>query len=82
MRKAASIARGAWSETLEPTAVLISREMLITPVANEIGSIRRSTRLTRGSRRLMFTVSPKPSFRSRGSVIRNWATVPARTAIA
>ena len=44
MRNAASIARGAASETSEPIAELISRSMLIRPRPTLTGSISTSTR--------------------------------------
>ena len=50
MRNAASIARGACSETSEPSVELMSRLKLMSPRPIVTGSIRISTRLSRGSR--------------------------------
>ena len=50
MRKAASIARGAWSETSEPSVELISTLKLMSPSPIVTGSMRSSTLRTRSSR--------------------------------
>ena len=55
MRKAASIARGAWSETSEPSIELMSRLKLMSPRPIVTGSISTKTRWTRGSRKSKLT---------------------------
>ena len=79
MRKAASIARGASSETSEPSVELISTLKLMSPRPIVTGSIRRSTWRTFGSPKANDTSRRKPRRRRIGSAIANWTTVPTST---
>ena len=76
------MARGASSETSDPSEELISRSKLMTPRPMVTGSMRRKTWRMRASRQSTASVSRKPALTSWGSVITNWTTVPMRTPMA
>ena len=82
MRKAASIARGASSETSEPSVELMSTLKLMSPSPIVTGSMSRSTWRTRSSRNAKETSRWKPSRCSIGSAIANCTAVPISTPIA
>ena len=82
MRNAASIARGACSETSEPSVELISRLKLMTPSPIVTGSIRASTWRTRSSRSLKANSNRKCTCLRTGRAIANWTAVPTSTPMA
>jgi hypothetical protein len=82
MRKAASIARGAASDTSEPSVELISTLKLMSPRPIVTGSIRSSTLRTRSSPNEKDSSKWKPRRCSTGSAMANWTIVPTRTPIA
>ena len=83
MRNAVSIARGASSETSEPSIELMSRLKLISPSPIVTGSISMRTGSTRGSRQVESEIlSVEADARSVGIAIASCTTVPASTPIA
>ena len=79
MRKAASMARGAWSETSEPSDELMSRSKLMTPRPMVTGSISLKMRPTRGSRGLKCQSKRKPTRGRTGTDMTSWMIVPSST---
>ena len=82
MRKAASIARGAPSETSVPIFELISRSTLMTPRLRLTGSMSTSTRLIRWSCQCSEIPSGNPTCLSTGMTISSCTSVPSSTPIA
>ena len=83
MRKAASIARGAWSETSEPIALLSTTETLISPRPRLTGNISFRIWSTYGScRKSIERRSGNPIRRSGRHDIASCTAVPATMPIA
>jgi hypothetical protein len=82
MRKALSIAAGAWSETSVPKKVLISRLKLISPRLIVTGSISRRTRRTSGRCQSMLRMGRNGVLRRSKAGIASWTAVPTSTPIA
>ena len=82
MRKAASIARGACSETSDPSVELITRSKLMTPSPIVTGSISAITCLMRGSRQSNASLKLEAERRSDRERHRSCTIVPASTPIA
>ena len=82
MRKALSIAAGAWSEIRVAKMLSTERLKLIRPSPSVTGNISFSTRITRSSRQLKSRTRRKPVLRSHGSGSNNCTSVPIRTPIA
>ena len=81
MRNAASIARGAFSDTSAPSTELTSRLKLMSPRPIVTGSISARTRRTRSVAQPSAPRSSKrkPSRRSSGTAIASCTAVPAST---
>ena len=77
---AASIARGAWSDTSEPRVALMTRSKLMIPRPSVTGTSNRSTCPTRGSRQSISKRRRKPRRASTGNASANCTTVPISTA--